>query len=91
MTLKCQNVERSLAPEPLKPRRVGGRVLDGVLNVAVSEVRLQRPRIMPFVGERITAGVPEHMWVRFEPQLGLVPCPLDHASKARGAKRRSPL
>ena len=62
-----------IAPEILKSRRRKLGVADRVLNVVVAEVRLQRPCVVPLVGQRVTAGVPQHVRVRLEAQLGLVP------------------
>ena len=58
-----------------------------MLNVAVAEVGLQRPRVVALVGQRITAGVPQHVRVRLEGQLGLPARPLDHAGEPSGAER----
>jgi hypothetical protein len=41
----------SLPPQLRKPCRVGGRVLNGVLNVSVSQVILNQPRIGALVGQ----------------------------------------
>jgi hypothetical protein len=35
--------------------------------------------------------VPEHVRVCLEGEVGLAPCPFDHASEPRGAERRAPL
>ena len=61
-----------------------------MLDVAVPEVGLQRARVVPLVRQRVAAGVPEHVRVRLEPELGLEPCPLDHAGEASGARRARP-
>jgi len=76
-----------VAPEVLEPRRGQLRISNRVLNVAVAEIGLQRARIVPLVGQGITAGVPEHVWVRLEGQLGLPARPLDHAGEASRAER----
>ena len=47
-----------LAPEILKPRRRQLRVPDRMLNVAVTEVSLDRSGIISLVGQGITAGMP---------------------------------
>jgi hypothetical protein len=47
-----------LAPEILKPRRRQLRVPDRMLNVAVTDVSLDRSGIMSLVGQGITAGMP---------------------------------
>jgi hypothetical protein len=63
-------------PEVLEPRR-------GQFGVAHRvRVCLQRPRIVPLVGERVSACVPEHVRVGFEPQLRFGTCTLDRAGKA---------
>jgi hypothetical protein len=37
-----------------------------MLNIAMAEVRLQGAGILPIVGQRVAAAVPEHMRMRFE-------------------------
>ena len=49
------------APQLFKSRRVGGRVLDGVLNVPVSEIVLNEPRIRALVGQGEAASVAQHV------------------------------
>ena len=58
-----------------------------MLNVAVAEVGLQGAGVVPLVGQGITAGVPKHVRVRLEGQLGLPARPFDHAGEASGAER----
>ena len=43
----------SSTPKILEPRRQQLSVADGVLDVAVAKISLQRPRIVPLVGERV--------------------------------------
>ncbi len=38
------------------------------------EVGLERPRVVALVGEGIATGVSQHVWVRFEPKLGVDTC-----------------
>src|SRR5262245_4786376 len=76
----------SCAPKILKPRRRQLSVSYSVLNVAVAEVSLQGPRIVPLIGQRVAAGMPEHVRVRLERKLRFDPCPLDHAGKPGGAE-----
>jgi hypothetical protein len=57
-----------------------------MLDILVPEVRLQCSRVMPFIRERITAGVPEHVRVRLERKFRLYASPLDHTSEPGGAK-----
>jgi hypothetical protein len=44
-----------------RAHRVARRVLDGVLNVPVSEVILNEPRIRAMVGQSEAAGVAQHV------------------------------
>jgi hypothetical protein len=57
----------------------------------VAEVSLQRPGVVPFVCERVAAGVPQHVGMRLEPELGLGPGSLDHAGKPRRRERHASL
>ena len=50
-------------PEPCKPRRVGRRVSDGVLNIPVSQIILNEPRIRALVGEGKAARMTQHVRV----------------------------
>jgi hypothetical protein len=47
-----------------------------VLDILVPEIGLQRAGVVALIGECITAGVPEHVWVRFEGEFGLDAGPL---------------
>ena len=51
----------SLSPKPLKPCRIGRRVNDSVLNVPVSKIVLNQPRIRALVGQGEAASMAEHM------------------------------
>ena len=64
--LKRRWLERLVAPKILEPRRRQFGVPDGVLDVSMAEVRLKRSGIVSLVGERIAAGVPEHVGVGLE-------------------------
>jgi hypothetical protein len=68
-------------PEVLESRRRQFRVPPCVLNVFVTEVGLQCPRVMPLVGQRVPASMPEHVRMSFEAQLGLDACSLNNASR----------
>jgi hypothetical protein len=50
-------------------RRQLGRP-DRLLDVLVAEVGLQRAGVVALVRQRKAAGVPEHVWMCFEPKLG---------------------
>ena len=75
-----------LPPEILEPRRGQFGVADGVLDVTVAQVGLQGARIVALVGQRVAAGVSEHVRMRLETQLGLRACTLDHAGEAGRGK-----
>src|SRR5262249_56802263 len=53
--------ERFSAPEVLKPIRSQLGVTHCVLDVLVAEPCLQRPRIVPGIGQGVATGVPQHM------------------------------
>ena len=48
-------------PQLFEACRIGRRVLDGVLNVPVSEVILNEPRIRALVGQSEAASVAQHV------------------------------
>jgi hypothetical protein len=58
-----------------------------VLNVFMPKVRLQRPRIVTTVRQRIAARMSKHVRMRLEAKLRLDPCPFDHPRKASAAER----
>jgi hypothetical protein len=68
-------------PEIFEPRRRQFGVAHRVLDIFVAEIRLQRPGVVAFVGERVAAGVPQHVRVRLEPKFGLGCCSLNHPSE----------
>src|SRR6516162_7122471 len=79
----------SSAPEVLEARRRKFGVPHRVLDVAVSEVSLQCPRVVPSVCQGVTTGMPEHVWVRLEPKPSLVSRSLGHAREPCGGEGRS--
>ena len=72
-----------LSPEVLEPvgRQLG--VANGMLDVLVPQIGLQRPRVMPFVGQRIAAGMAQHVRMYLDVELGRDAEPLDHAGMDR--------
>ena len=78
-------------PKIFKPRRRQLGVPHGVLDIAMTEIRLQRSRIMSLVRQSISTGMPEHVWVRLKAKPSLDACPFDHAGKPSGTERRSSL
>src|SRR5712692_825873 len=50
-------------PQPFKPRRVGRGVHDGVLNIPVSKVVLNQPRVRALVGKGEAARMAQHVRV----------------------------
>jgi len=69
----------ALSPKLFEPRRRQLSVAHRVLDVAVPKVSLQGARIVPLVGQRVAAGVPEHVGMSLEAQLSFGTRPLDHA------------
>jgi len=64
-----RDTQPSLSPKILESRRRQLGIPDGVLNVLVAEIGLQRPRVVASIGQCKSAGVAEHMRVRFDGQL----------------------
>ena len=58
------------APQLLEPGGVARGLFDGALNVAMSEIILNEPRVIALVGERKAAGVAEHVRMGQEGQGG---------------------
>jgi hypothetical protein len=71
-------------PKVLKAGRGHFCVAYLVLDVAVSEVSLQGSSVVPSVCQRVTAGMPEHVWVGFEAKPRLDACAFDHAGEPCG-------
>ena len=66
-------------------------VFHRVLNIAVPQIALQRPRIMPRIGQGVAGCVAQHMRVGLETQFGGFTSPLDHAREASGGEGRAAL
>src|SRR5690348_16217059 len=58
------------APEFLERRGAQFGIANGVLDRAVTEPRLNSPRVIPRIGERIAAGMSQHVDVHRERQTG---------------------
>jgi hypothetical protein len=82
---------KSGPPKVLEARGRQFRVAHRVLDVAVSEVSLQGPRVMPSVRQRVPTGVPEHVRVGLEAKPRLDASPLDHPREPCRGERRSAL
>ena len=57
----------------------------------MAQVGLQCPRIVALVGQGEAAGVPEHVGVSLEAELGLDASTLHHPSKGCRGEGRTPL
>src|ERR1035441_1295554 len=66
--IHCTN--GSITPEVFESIRCHLGLAGGVLDVAVSEVLLDRSRILPVVGQFVSGGVAQHMWVNLERDSG---------------------
>src|SRR5262245_8258476 len=80
----------SVFPEVFEARRRQLRVAHGVLDVAVTEIRLQRAGIDALVGEVKSAGMPQHMRMRREFELGSDTQPSDQLPETCGGERCAP-
>ena len=69
-------------PEVFETIRCQLGVAHGVLDVAVAEVGLKCPRVVPLVGQRVAAAVPQHVRVALKPSLASMP--------ARSSMRANP-
>ena len=74
----------SISKEFLEPLGRQGRMARRILNVAMTEIRLDRARVVAVIREFVAAGMPEHVGVRLDAQIRGSGCPLDHAGEARG-------
>lgn len=64
------SVTSNSAPKLSKPCRIGGSISDGVLNVPVAEIILNRPRICALVGQGKAASMPQHVRMSEKGQTG---------------------
>ena len=76
-----------LPPQSFKSRRVRGRVSDGVLNVPVSQIVLNQPRVCALVGEGKAACMAEHMRMRLDGQACALPIGANHQPGGFTAER----
>ena len=53
----------SVLPERIEPVRTQLGIPDGVLNVLMPQIVLDRPSVVPIVGELEACAVPEHVRV----------------------------
>jgi hypothetical protein len=66
---------------------IAGRVLDG----AMAEPILNCPRVVPFVGQGVAAGMPQHVHVNLEREAGAFADALDQAMDGIGREWRAAL
>src|SRR5271170_3434390 len=78
----------SVPPEILEAIRRQFAVAHGVRDVAVAEVVLKAPRIHALVRQLVAAGVPQHVRMHDELELGCNAEPGDHLAEACGRERR---
>ena len=72
----------SVAKEFLKPLRRQGSIACRILNVAVTEISLDRTCVVAIIGQLVAAGVAEHVGMRLDPEISRDGCPLNHAREA---------
>jgi len=73
----------SISKKFLEPLQRQGGVARRILDVAVAEIGLDRPRVVAVIGELVAAGMSWHVGVRLDTQIGRGGCPLDHPGKTR--------
>jgi hypothetical protein len=61
-----------------------------MLDRAVAEPSLQRPRIMPRIRQSVTTGMPEHVAVNWEGKAGTLANMLDQPIDSVGRERAAP-
>ena len=83
------NIRRGLiAPEILEPICRQFSVAGGMLNVAVPQIMLDRPRVLPVVGQLVAGGVAQHVRMDRELDAGLASGSTDDLAHRIGAERR---
>jgi len=77
--------------EAFEPNRRQFRVTDGMLDRRVAEIVLDGPRIVAVIGELVAAGVPQHVDVNREAELGpfanVLDLPIDGVRRERRVPR----
>jgi hypothetical protein len=84
-------MKKLIPPEILEPPRRQRRIASRILDIAVPQVGLERPGIDPVVCQLEAAGMPQHVGVRLDTQLGDDGGSLDHAIEPRRRQRRPAL
>ncbi len=74
---------RLICPKILEPLRAQLRVAYGVMDILVPQVVLDRPGIMPVIGQLETGGMPQHVRMHRKANLGDLRGPRQHLAKAR--------
>jgi hypothetical protein len=81
----------SIPPEVLEPIRRQRRVDRGAGDRPMSQPALNRPGVVAFVGQRVAAGVAQHVRVGLQLQPGGLRGALDHAGEAGRGEWRAAL
>ena len=79
-----------LPPKLFKSGGIGGRIADGVLNVAMAEVILNEPGIRALISQGEAAGMAEHVGVRGQGQPGQFPIMADGRPDGFAVERPAP-
>ena len=80
-----------ISPEVAEPVRRKLGVSDGVLDVLVAEIGLQRTRVDAVIRELVTAGMPEHVRMHWKVDFSDHTEPSDHLAESRRREWRSAL
>src|SRR6266481_506222 len=82
-----RSIRGSVSPEILEPIRRQGRVHRRARDRSVPQPPLNRPGIVPPVGQRVAAGVAKHVRVSLEFEASDCRGPLDQPRKSRRRER----
>src|SRR5713101_5412209 len=78
-------------PESFEPARRQLGIADGVRDISVAQVLLDRPRVVPLIGQLETAGVAEHVGMNREGEAGSLADARHELPDGRGGERPSAL
>lgn len=78
-------------PQPFKPRRIGRRIHDGMLNISMPQIILNEPRIRALADQGEAARMAQHVRMGIHGQACAFPIAADHAPHRLAAQRAASL
>jgi hypothetical protein len=91
ISIASRNIGLLVLPEPFEPIGCQGGVADGRCDRTMSEIVLDRPRVLAVVCEFVPARMPQHVRVDEERETSGFASPRNHALIAGNAQRRQAL